>query len=62
MERFMLITSLAYINDLPDSLKSSDTRLFADDSLLPLTVNGANITLVNVHVDLLVLTRIAGTS
>ena len=32
---------LAYINDLPDSLKSSDARLFADDSLLYLTVNGA---------------------
>ena len=31
---------LAYINDLPDSLKSSDDRLFADDSLY-LTVNGA---------------------
>ena len=31
---------LAYINDLPDSLKSSDARLFADDSLLYLTVNG----------------------
>ena len=33
---------LAYINDLPDSLKSSDARLFADDSLLYLTVNGTN--------------------
>ena len=32
---------LAYIIDLPDSLKSSDARLFADDSLLYLTVNGA---------------------
>ena len=32
---------LAYINDLPDSLKCSDARLFADDSLLYLTVNGA---------------------
>ena len=32
---------LAYINDLPDSLKSSDARFFADDSLLYLTVNGA---------------------
>ena len=32
---------LTYINDLPDSLKSSDARLFADDSLLYLTVNGA---------------------
>ena len=31
---------LAYINDLPDSLKSSDARLFADDSLLYRTVNG----------------------
>ena len=32
---------LAYINDLPDSLRSSDARLFADDSLLYRTVNGA---------------------
>ena len=32
---------LAYINDLPDSLRSSDVRLFADDSLLYRTVNGA---------------------
>ena len=32
---------LAYINDLPDSLRSSEARLFADDSLLYLTVNGA---------------------
>ena len=31
---------LAYINDLSDSLKSLDARLFADDSLLYLTVNG----------------------
>ena len=31
---------LAYIYDLPDSLKSSDARLFADDSLLYLAVNG----------------------
>ena len=31
---------LAYINDLPDSLRSSEARLFADDSLLYLTVNG----------------------
>ena len=37
----MSIAILAYINDLPDSLKSSDARLFADDSLLYLTVNGA---------------------
>ena len=36
------IAILAYINDLPDSLKSSDARIFADDSLLYLTVNGAN--------------------
>ena len=34
---------LAYINGLPDSLKSSDARLFADDSLLYLTVNGAKL-------------------
>ena len=32
---------LVYINDLPDSLRSSDARLFADDSLLYRTVNGA---------------------
>ena len=32
---------LAYINDLPDSLRSSDARLFADDNLLYRTVNGA---------------------
>ena len=32
---------LAFINDLPDSLRSSDASLFADDSLLYLTVNGA---------------------
>ena len=32
---------LAYINDLPDSLRSSDARLFADGSLLYRTVNGA---------------------
>ena len=32
---------LAYINDLPDSLRSSDTRMFADDSLFYRTVNGA---------------------
>ena len=31
---------LAYINGLPDSLKSSDARLFADDSFLYLTMNG----------------------
>ena len=31
---------LAYFNDLPDSLKSSDAKLFADDSLLYHTVNG----------------------
>ena len=31
---------LAYINDLPDSLKSSNARLFADDSLLYRTVIG----------------------
>ena len=31
---------LAYINDLPDSLKSSDARLFAADSLLYRTVIG----------------------
>ena len=30
---------LAYINDLPDVCKSSDTRLFADDSLLFRTIN-----------------------
>ena len=32
---------LAYINDLLDSLISSDARIFADDSLLNRTVNGA---------------------
>ena len=32
---------LACINDLPDLRRSSDARLFADDSLLYLTVNGA---------------------
>ena len=32
---------LAYINGLPDSLRSSDARLFADDSLLYHKVNGA---------------------
>ena len=31
---------LAYINDLPDSLNSSDARPFTDESLLHLTVNG----------------------
>ena len=35
------IAFLAYIKDLPDSLKSSDARLFADDSFLYLTMNGA---------------------
>ena len=30
---------LAYINDLPGVCKSSDTRLFADDSLLFRTIN-----------------------
>ena len=34
------IALLAYIKDLPDSLKSSDARLFADDSFLYLTMNG----------------------
>ena len=32
---------LAFIYDLPDSVRSSEARLFADDSLLYLTVNGA---------------------
>ena len=32
---------LAYINDLPDSLRSLEASLFTDDSLLHLTVNGA---------------------
>ena len=36
-----LLLFLAYINDLPDSLKSLNARLFANNSLLLLTVNGA---------------------
>ena len=32
---------LAFTNDLPDSMRSSDARLLADDSLLYLTVNEA---------------------
>ena len=33
---------LAYINDMPESLRSSDCRLFADDSLLYCVVNKAS--------------------
>lgn len=33
---------LAYINDMPESLRSSDCRLFADDSLLYCAVNKAS--------------------
>ena len=33
---------LAYINDIPESLRSSDCRLFADDSLLYCVVNKAS--------------------
>ena len=33
---------LAYISDLPESLRSSDCRLFADDNLLSCAVNKAN--------------------
>ena len=33
---------LAYINDMPESLRSSDYRLFADDSLLYCAVNKAS--------------------
>ena len=29
-----LMTFLTYINDLPDCVASSETKLFADDSLL----------------------------
>ena len=35
------IFNILYINDLPDPLKSSDARLFADGRLHYLTVNGA---------------------
>ena len=35
----LLFLSLTYINDLPDCVASSDTRLFADDSLLFRVIN-----------------------